>query len=333
MNRSILILTAAVALLVLFTLAGGFYVLPETEQAIITRFGQPVGSPVTKAGIHLKTPFIDAVNRLEKRVLEWDGPSAEMPTKDKLYIVVDAFARWRISDPGRFFIRLKDERSALSRLSDILASEMRNTIARHELVELIRTTKGRKPMQDEVVPSGVITPGTTLPDVQYGRVSLEDEIARAATAKLAEFGVELLDLRFKRINYNPAVSGKIFDRMMSERRQIAERFRSEGGGEAAKILGNKERELKQIDSEAYRKVQVIQGKADAEATTIYAAAFNASPQAQEFFAFQKTMEVYRTAFSRNSTLLLSTENELMRYLGGAKAPVAVPSAKTTPAAQ
>lgn len=332
MKKPLTFLALAALLIVFFALAGGFYVVRETQQVIVTQFGQPVGKPVTTAGLHLKIPLIQTVHYIDKRVQEWDGPSAEMPTKDKLYIVVDAFGRWRISDPLQYFLRLRDPRSAISRLDDVLGSELRNVVARHELVEVVRTTKDRKPIQDEMLASTGGISGT-LPPIRFGRVALEREVADQAREKLREFGIELLDVRFKRINYNPAVSEKIFERMISERRQIAERFRSEGAGEAAKILGNKERELKQIESEAYRKVQGIQGKADAEATAIYAEAFNQSQEARDFYAFQRTLDVYRGSFQSGTTLLLSTDNGLLQLLKGtpetkpgtlAPAPVAQP---------
>jgi membrane protease subunit HflC len=317
MKNSVLTwLGAAVAIVVLLIISGAFYIVPETEQVIVTQFGQAVGKPVTEAGVHFKIPFTHQIHRIEKRVLEWDGPIAEMPTKDKLYIIVDAFGRWRISDPMRYFIRLRDERSAQSRLDDILGSETRNTVARHELVELIRTTKDRKAAVDDtlVVGSGSVAAG--LPPIMHGRVALEQEIAARAQAKLAEFGIELLDVRFKRINYNPAVTGKIFERMISERRQIAERFRSEGAGEAAKIIGSKERDLKEIESEAYRKVQTVQGKADAEATSIYAQAYNQSLESREFYNFTRALETYRTSFQKGTTLILTTEGSFLRFLEG-----------------
>jgi modulator of FtsH protease HflC len=317
-------------LFALFLLSGATFVVQETEQVILTQFGKPVGQPITTAGLHLKAPFIQEVNVLEKRVLGWDGPSAEMPTRDKLYIIVDAFGRWRISEPMQFFLRLRDERSAKSRLDDILGSEMRNTIARHDLVEMIRTTKGRVPAHEESLgggsaPSasghgtaagGNASPGGVLPEIQRGRVALEEEVFKAAHDKLREFGIELLDVRFKRINYNRAVATKIFERMMSERRQIAERFRSEGAGEAAKIIGQRERDLQQIESEAYRKVQVIQGKADAEATAIYARAFNENPQAREFFGFLRVLDTYRSSFQKDTTLILTTDSPLLKFLRG-----------------
>lgn len=311
----------AIGIVVFLTVTGAFYVVPETEQIIITQFGQPIGEPVTTAGLKLKAPFIQEVNRIEKRILEWDGPSAEMPTKDKLYIIVDAFARWQVKDPLTFFKRFRDERSAQSRLDDIIGSEMRNTVARHDLVEVVRTSKERKAIVDQALEA--TTPTTSLPTIRVGRVALEAEVLAAAKSKLADIGIDLLDVRFKRINYNGAVATKIFDRMISERQQIAERFRSEGAGEAAKILGGKERDLRQIESEAYRKLQGIQGKADAEATTIYAQAFNGGPQAREFYEFLRVMETYKTSFAKDTTVVLTTDSALLRFLKGAEGASAV----------
>jgi len=326
---SILLLVAAVFLFL--GASGAFFIVPETEQVIITQFGKPVGETITHAGVHFKTPFIQEVHRFEKRVLEWDGPVAEMPTKDKLYIVVDTFGRWRISDPMQFFIRLRDERSAQSRLDDILGSETRNTVARHELVEMIRTTKDRKAAVDDTLVEGSGSVAAGLPPIQFGRVALEKEITDEARTKLAEFGIELLDVRFKRINYNPAVSAKIYDRMTSERRQIAERFRSEGEGEAAKIIGSKDRDLKEIESEAYRKVQTVEGKADAEATAIYAKAYNQSPESRDLYEFQRTLDTYKTSFQHDTTLILSTQSSFLRFLKSASPNTpTTPSVSTTP---
>jgi len=317
-----------IALLLLLTVSGAFFIVQETEQVIITQFGKPIGAPINEAGLHFKVPFIQDVHTIDKRVLQWDGPVAEMPTKDKLYIVVDTFARWRISDPMQFFLRLNDLRRAQSRLDDILGSETRNTVARHELVEMIRTTKDRKAAIDDTLAAGGGTTSGGLPPIQFGRVALEKEITEEARGKLAEFGIELLDVRFKRINYNPAVSAKIYMRMMSERQQIAERFRSEGQGEAAKILGNKERDLKEIDSKAYREVQTVEGKADAEATAIYAKAFNQSPEARDLYQFQRTLDTYKTSFQGETTLILSTQSSFLRFLKG---PTANPTPTPAPA--
>lgn len=319
----------AVGIAVFLTVTGAFYVVPETEQIIITQFGKPIGDPITTAGLKLKVPFIQEVNRVEKRVLEWDGSSAEMPTRDKLYIIVDAFARWQVKDPLTFFKRFRDERSAQSRLDDIIGSEMRNSIARNDLVEVVRTAKDRKAVIEQGLEA--TTPTTNLPPIRFGRVTLENEVFAAAKEKLADIGIELLDVRFKRINYNAAVATKIFERMISERQQIAERFRSEGAGEAAKIIGNKERDLRQIESEAYQLMQGIQGKADAEATTIYAQAFNGSPQAREFYEFLRVMETYKTSFAKDTTMVLTTDSGLLRFLKGAEVAPAPPAAKPAPA--
>jgi len=310
--RSIGIVVAAVILVVAANLC--FYAVSETEQVILTQFGKTVGQPINEAGMKFKWPFIQTVNRIDKRILEWDGRASEMPTRDKLYIVVDTFGRWRISDPTQFFTRLRDERSALSRLDDIIGSEVRNAIAKHDLIEIVRTDKDRKPAADAapvVDDAGQIN---RLLPIALGRTAIEKEIVAQSAPKLKDFGVELIDVRFMRVNYNPGVSAKIHERMMSERQQIAARFRSEGEGEAAKIIGSKERDLRQIESESYRQVQVIRGEADAKASEIYARAYGGSAEAAEFHQFLRTMEAYRKALDKETTLLLSTDSEFFRYL-------------------
>jgi len=255
-------LLIALVFAVLGTLLGCFYAVYQTEQVIITQFGKPVGEPIEEPGLHFKLPIIQDVNRIDKRFLEWDGSPVAIPTRDKTYIHVDTFARWRISDPKTFFVRLHDVRSAQSRLEDILGSETRNAVAKHDLIEIVRTDKERKPLRDENlknVPIGLGTIGV-LPPIQYGRVKIEEEIKTKGAKKLAEFGIDLLDVRLKRVNYNPDVLGRIYQRMISERRQIAQRFRSEGEGEAARIAGQKERDLNEIQSTAYRQVQQIRGE-------------------------------------------------------------------------
>lgn len=318
------------ALLLLRALLGSFYTVHQTQQVIITQFGKPVGEPITDPGLHMKIPFIQAVNRIDKRFLEWDGQPVAIPTRDKTYIHVDTFARWKINDPKTYFVRLHDERSAQSRLEDILGSETRNAIAKHDLIEIVRTDKTRKPMVDENLKPGPVGIGTigVLPPIAFGRGKIEAEIKEAAAVKLAEFGVELLDLRLRRVNYNPDVLDRIYQRMISERRQIAQRFRSEGEGEAARIAGNKERDLNEIQSTAYRKVQEIRGAADAKATEIYARAYTQSPQAAEFYAFLKSMETYRKVLTKESTLVLSTDSDLFNLLKRAapKPPLAPPPA-------
>ncbi len=282
---------------------------------IVTQFGEPVGEPVTTAGLKTKIPFIQEVNAIDRRVLEWDGRPSDMPTKDKLYISVDLFARWRITDPLQYFLRLRDERSAQSRLDDILGSETRNAVAKHELIEIIRTTRDREPLRDTLLTDAEreLDMGDLVP-IQKGRQMVEREIFLAAADKVRVFGIELLDIRFKRINYNESVRPKIYDRMISERRQIAERFLSEGNGEAARIRGNRVRDLDKIQSEAYREVEEIRGKADARAAEIYAEAYAQSAEAAELFEFTRMMQAYETIIGEDATLIMSTNSDPFRYL-------------------
>ncbi len=249
----------------LYILMSSIYTVSEVEQAIVTQFGMPVDEPVTSAGLKFKLPFIQEVNLIDKRVLEWDGSPSDMPTKDKLYVSVDLFARWRITEPLQYFLRLHDERSAQSRLDDVLGSETRNAVAKHELIEIVRTTKDRMPLRDVLANDAgrALDVGSLVP-IQKGRKLVEQEIFAEAAEKVRVFGIELLDIRFKRINYNESVRPKIYDRMISERRQIAERFLSEGNGEAARIRGNRVRDLNKIQSEAHRQVEEIRGAADRE---------------------------------------------------------------------
>jgi len=309
------LLLIVIAFIVLI-LGNAFYTVKETEQIIITQFGKPVGEPVTKAGLKMKVPFIQKVNPIEKRILEWDGSPTNMPTKDKLYIAVDLFARWRIADPLQYLLSLRDERSAQSRLDDTLGSETRNAVAKHELIEIIRTTKDRKPARDTSLSEEDLATLSSLVPIQKGRSSVEEEIFSAAAEKVKALGIELLDIRFKRINYNESVRPKIYDRMISERRQIAERFRSEGNGEAARINGLRERDLNKVRSEAYKEVEEIRGAADAKATEIYAKAYDSSDESRDFYEFQKTMDMYKSVIKNNTTLMLSTESEAFKFLKG-----------------
>jgi len=312
MNR--LISIAVVVLVPLLIVAyDAFYTVNETEQVIITQFGKPVGGIVNEAGLKLKIPFIQKVNRIEERILLWDGSANDMPTKDKLYITVDTFGRWRIKDPLQYFLRLRDERSARSRLEDILGSETRNAIAKHELIEIVRTTKDREPAFDPLLAKAEI--GQLRP-IQRGRRLIEADIFAAASAKLAEFGIELLDIRFKRINYNESVRQKIYARMISERQQNCRAIPFRGAGEAAKIIGDKEKDLQRIESEAYREVNTIQGVADAKATEIYAAAYNQSEISRDLYDFVKTLETYNRVIDPFTTLVLTTESELYHLLNG-----------------
>jgi membrane protease subunit HflC len=317
MNRTKQVAILAALGIATYVLMSSIYTVSEVEQVIITQFGEPIGAPVTSAGLKVKVPFIQDVNAIDKRVLEWDGNPSDMPTKDKLYISVDLFARWRITDPLQYFLRLRDERSAQSRLDDILGSETRNAVAKHELIEIIRTTKDRVPLRDALLTDAgrELDMGSLVP-IQKGRKLVEQEIFAAAAEKVRVFGIDLLDIRFKRINYNESVRPKIYDRMISERRQIAERFLSEGNGEAARIRGNRVRDLNKIQSEAYRQVEEIRGVADAKATQIYARAYNQSPEAVKFYEFTRTMQAYKSIIAENTTLVLSTDSDLFKFLKG-----------------
>ena len=299
----------AAVLLLLLVVSGAFFTVRETEIVILTQFGGPVGAPITEAGLHWKTPFVQEVHRIEKRVLEFDGPATRMPTKDKTYIEVDTFARWRITDASKWFVMLRDERTAQSRLEDILGSETRSAVASHDLIEVVRADKQR------VAPAELQEIGnnaTQLRVAKRGRLEIEQDILKAAAPNLLPFGIELIDVRIKRVNYTAEVMTPIHQRMISERAQMAQRFRSEGEGEAARIVGKKERELRTLESESYRQVQEIRGAADAEASRIYAEAYDQTPEAREFYGFLKTLETYRTVLGKQSKLMLSTDSDLFR---------------------
>jgi len=304
------VLTGILAVVVLLGLWNAGYVVNEAEQAIITQFGRPVGDPVDTPGFHLKVPFIQEVHRFEKRFLEWDGEANQLPTRDKRFIWVDTYARWRISDPLKYFQRLKDERGAQTRLDDILDGETRNSIANHDLVEVVRTTN-RTPALDESQTEEELV---TLDPIEVGRDKIREEILAKAQARTEDLGIEILDVRLKRINYVAEVQQKVFDRMIAERERIAARFRSEGEGEALRIQGEKERALKQIGSEAYRTAEEIRGKADAAATEIYARAYNRSRESQDFYEFLKTMETFETTVDSETTLVFSSAGDFYGYL-------------------
>jgi len=339
----------SIALILLFIAAvvtGCFYSVNETEQVIVTKFGEVVGEPITKPGLRFKMPLVHKINRIEKRLLNWDGKPIEIPTKDKAYISVNTFARWRITDPRQFFLRLRDADSAISRLDDILGSETRNAIARHELIEIVRTDKDRKPSVDETlaVDDNEVLEGSgvkigVLPGIRVGRAKIEANIKQGAAPKLKEFGIELLDVRFKQINYNNDVLARVYQRMISERLQIAERFRSEGGAEVARINGKRERDLNEIESVAYKKEQEIRGAADAEASRIYAEAYGSNPVAADFYRLLKGLDTYRVIVQPDTTLLLSTDSDLFRLLKDAGTAVpataspgsVLPTAKSAPA--
>jgi modulator of FtsH protease HflC len=317
MNRSFMI-GAAVALAVLLTASSAVYTVSETEQVVITQFGRPIGVAVTDPGLRFKWPFVQDLNVFDKRWLEWDGDANQLPTRDKKYIWVDTYARWRISDPLRFFQRLRDERGAHSRLDDIIDGETRNVIANHNLIEVVRSSN-RKFEQGEEAQD--VLEEEQKQEVKQGRDQITRLILRRASQVMPEFGIELVDVQIQRINYVESVQTKVFERMISERKRIADRHRSEGQGRSAEIRGRKERELKRIESEAYRKTQEVMGKADAEAAAIYAGAYNRDP---ELFRFVRTLEMYRATFDKDTSLLMSADAEVFRYL---KAPIAESAAR------
>jgi membrane protease subunit HflC len=296
-------------ILLLLFLLGVFYVVREPEQVIITQFGKPVGDPIATPGLKVKAPLIQKVHRFEKRFLEWDGDANQLPTKDKRFIWVDTYARWRITDPLLYFQRLRDERGAQTRLDDILDGETRNAIAKYNVVEVVRSTN-RVPLRGELEPEDEVV----LDSIAVGRERIRREILENAQARTTDLGIEILDVQFKRINYVEEVQQKVYERMIAERRRIADRFRSEGEGEASRIRGERERELRRISSEAYRQAQEIKGRADAEATAIYAASYDRSQDSRAFFEFLRTMEGYKATVDSSTTLILSTKGDFYRFL-------------------
>jgi membrane protease subunit HflC len=288
----------------------GVYIVDETEQVIITQFGDPVGEAITDPGLKFKIPFAQTANYFDERYLEWDGDRNQVPTKDKKFIFVDTYARWQITDPLQFFKRLRDERGAQSRLDDILDGETRNAVASRDLVEVVRSSN-RDPKSGATITDVV---EDSLENISVGRDSLQTQIQQLGNKRAEDLGIEILDFRFKRINYVEDVRQTVYDRMISERNRIADKFRSEGEGEAARINGEKERELKSIQSNAFRRAEEIRGEADAEATAIYADAYNQSNQAQRLYEFTRTMESYGKVFDNQTSIILSTESDFYKFL-------------------
>jgi membrane protease subunit HflC len=305
MNRRSLAVGAALAVLVLGGSAS--YVVGETEQVIITQFGNPVGAPIADPGLHFKLPFVQQTNYFDKRFLEWDGNPNQVPTKDKRFIWVDTYARWRIVDPLRFFQRLRDERGAQSRLDDILDGETRNAVARYDLIELVRNSNRNR----EDIPIEAEEEEVILNMIEKGRERVSREILERAAGRTADLGIELLDLRIKRINYVDEVQRDVFARMIAERQRIAELYRSEGQGEAARIQGERERELQRIQSEAFRSAEELRGKADAEATEVYASAYGRDA---DFYSFTRSLETYEKSLDSGTTVILDTESDFLKYL-------------------
>jgi membrane protease subunit HflC len=302
-----------ILLVVILVLYNSAFVVNETEQVVITQFGRIMGEPIKDPGLKFKLPFVQNANFFPKNLLDWDGDPGQIPTLDKTFIYVDSFARWRIVDPVKFFQTVNNQMNALNKLNDIIDPAVRNFITSNRLIEAVRKSNRKLDtaeigLDDE---DTISQRGTYM--IQVGREKITRGIMEQAQPKLAQFGIELVDVKIKRINYVEEVRKSVYGRMIAERKQIAEKFRSEGKGEAQKILGDKEKDLQQITSEAYRKAQEIKGKADAEATKIYAAAYGLDP---EFYSFVQTLEVYKDSLDKDSSVVLSTDSEFLKYLKG-----------------
>jgi len=302
------IILGIIAFLLIIVLVDAIYIVSETNQVIITQFGDPKGGAVTSPGLHMKVPFIQKTNYFEKRWLEWDGDANQLPTKDKKYVWVDTYARWRVKDPLLYFQRVRDERGAQTRIDDIIDGQTRNAVASYDINEIVRSTNRKFEQTEETI---ILEAQDAIPDIVAGREMIAQMILEESSKITPEFGIELIDVQIKRVNYVDEVQERVFERMIAERQRIAAKYRSEGDGSSAEIRGQKERELKRIQSEAYRIAQEIMGKADAEATNIYALAYNLDP---EFYQFTKTLETYRTIMDKETWLLMSTDAEYLKYL-------------------
>jgi modulator of FtsH protease HflC len=310
--RYILIVVVLVASIIV--LLSSAFVVQETDQVVITQFGKPVGKAITTPGLHFKTPFIQKAIYFDKRFLEWDGDPNQIPTKDKKFIFIDTYARWQITDPLQFFKRMTNERGAQSRLDDIIDGETRDIIANHNIEEAVRTSN-RTPISSGASSDMV---GDTLIDIQTGREALQKLILKSSNDKAKDLGIVILDVRIKRINYVAEVQNQVYERMKSERFRIAEKFRSEGLGEASRINGEKERELKVIQSEAFKEAEKIKGDADAKAAAIYASAYNRNADSRELYSFLKSLETFEKTFDAQTSVVLSTNSELYKYLKSMK---------------
>jgi membrane protease subunit HflC len=305
------ILSIAVIAIIFFLVIGRpFYTVDETEQVIITQFGRPIGTAITDPGLHVKVPFIQKTSYFAKNLLEWDGDPGQIPTKDKTFIWVDTFARWRIVDPLMFYKAVNNEMAAQKKLDDILNPTINNFIASNDLIEAVRSSD-RLSSTESKEKSNRSKDATELKAITLGRAGMTKGILKQAAPKLAEFGIEIVDFRIKRINYVEEVRQKVYERMIAERNQISEKFRSEGKGESKKIQGEQQKELRRIQSEAYKKVEEIKGKADATATNIYAEAFGKDP---EFYSFINTLEIYKKSLDENIKVILSTNSDFFKYL-------------------
>ena len=304
-NKGIIIIIVVAA--AAFLVYNAAYTVDETEQVIVTQFGRIVGTPKKDPGLKFKVPFIQQANYFAKNLLSWDGDPGQIPTLDKTFIWVDTFARWKITEPVKFFQTVNNQFNAIGKLNDIIDPAVRNFITSYSLIEAVRKSD-RKLDEDSVSMEDAFR---AYYSVTVGREKITEGILKQAQPKLAQFGIELVDVKIKRINYVEQVRKSVYGRMIAERKQIAEKYRSEGRGEAQKILGEKEKDLQEITSEAYRKAQIIKGKADAEATIIYAEAYGVDP---EFYSFSQTLEIYEQSLDEKNTLILSTESEFLKYL-------------------
>jgi len=301
-----------VGLVVAISVISGLYVVDETQQVVITRFGEPIGDAIKDPGLHFKVPFVDQANFFDDRLLEWDGDANKIPTEDKKYIWIDTTARWRIVDPLKFLQTVHDERGAQTRLDDILDGAARNVIARYNLLGIVRDSN-RILSIETTAEDKIMGRAFDSIDETAGRATVHSEMMERARAKVEEYGIDLVDIRIKRINYEAPVRSKVFERMISERKRAAEQLRSEGNGKRAEIEGKKSRELQRISSEAYRIAESIRGKADATAIKIYAESYQKDP---EFYGFLNTLESYKQTFDATTTVILSTDSEYYKYMMG-----------------
>ncbi len=307
MKSKTLIITIIIVLIAFFSAA---YTVDEKEQVVVTQFGKAIGQPKKDPGLYFKIPLIQHANYFPKNLLEWDGDPGQIPTLDKTFIWVDTFSRWKIVDPLKFFQTVNNVVGALARLDDIIDPAVRNFITSYPLIETVRKTN-RELDTFEIGIDQVKK--TDLGEVTMGREQITKGIMAQAQPKLEKFGIELVDVKIKRLNYVEEVRKSVYGRMIAERRQIAEKFRSEGQGEARKIEGDREKDLKKITSEAYKTAQEIKGKADAEATLIYANAYSRDP---DFYSFVKTLDIYKETMDKDSALILSTDSEFLKYFKG-----------------
>ncbi len=317
MKSKILIPLIIVVILGVIFASGTFYIVKEGEQIVLTEFGRPIGQPIVDAGLKIKTPFIQDVHRFQKRILEWDGSPNQIPTKDKKFIWLDTTARWRIKDALQFYQALGTEELAHSRLDDIIDSAARDLVTAQLLIEVVRNSNRVLDPNREVLEDEEGQSDEPLEEIQIGREKITHLIREKAQEALPRFGIELVDVQIKRINYVEEVRQKVFDRMISERMRISEKYKSEGEGEAANIMGQKQKELERIQSEAYKEAEQLKGDADAQAIQIYAEAHGKDP---EFFAFLQTLETYRKTSTASTKLILTTDSELYKYLKGSQPP-------------